>query len=244
MTNAGASTSAAKTVTANSILALETSGPVCSVCLEVDGTRFETTEHVERKHNELLLRMIDDVFTRAECRPGLLTAVAFSCGPGSFTGVRIAAAATQAIALAVAAKVVRVPSSTVLVQAALRTAHRPLADPPAERIITAIRSRGELYYLAMHRCVADGLECLAADAIFTGMPEPGWFRAGEPSSSWLGVGDSPPWWGESFGFAADVSPSAADVCTIATRELRNGEGLDPASALPVYVDGDSPWQRR
>ena len=75
----------------NSLLAIETSGAYCSVCLRHDGNRFSATEHVEKKHNEKLLPMLNSVCRRAGIDQGRLIdsleAVAFGCGPGSFTGV-------------------------------------------------------------------------------------------------------------------------------------------------------------
>ena len=86
------------------LLAIETSGAACSVALSLDGNRFSESEHVVKRHNEVLLPMLTALRERVSLDAAelaqLIDGVAFGCGPGSFTGVRIAAAAAQAIALA------------------------------------------------------------------------------------------------------------------------------------------------
>ena len=59
------------------LLAIETSGAVCSVGLCVDGNRFVRSEHVEKKHNERLLPMLeglreDIIEQRAKLKPKLI----------------------------------------------------------------------------------------------------------------------------------------------------------------------------
>ena len=138
------------------LLAIETSGAICSVGLCVDGNRFVRSEHVEKKHNERLLPMLEALREEAGLsRPALLEvldSVAFGRGPGSFTGVRIAAAAAQAVALAAGANIVRVSSSEALSLAA----SRQLID--ADGVISAIRSRRDLYYLAAYERTSDGVQ--------------------------------------------------------------------------------------
>ena len=87
-------------------LCIETSGPHCSLALAVDGQIYSRDELLQRSHNQYLLPMLDELFSAAGITPMQLELVSFGCGPGSFTGVRIAAAAAQAIATASNAKIV------------------------------------------------------------------------------------------------------------------------------------------
>ena len=82
------------------ILAIETATEACSAALLSDDDIVERYEVAPRKHNELILPMCEAVL--AECSVSLkqLDAIAFGCGPGAFTGVRIAAGVTQGIAYA------------------------------------------------------------------------------------------------------------------------------------------------
>ena len=136
------------------ILALETSRSLCSVALRHNAEFFEDTRKVERLHNEVVLGMIDGLFDRAGVTTSTLEVVAFGAGPGSFTGVRIAAAVAQGIAFGSGSQIVAVPSS-------LATAYGAIArlKPTPSRLITMTRSRRDAYYMAGYK-VREGLLAL------------------------------------------------------------------------------------
>jgi tRNA threonylcarbamoyladenosine biosynthesis protein TsaB len=81
------------------LLAVETSTEACSAALFIDGEVSERYELAAKEHTRLILPMIDSLMTEAGLTPRQLDALAFSCGPGSFTGVRIATGVIQGIAL-------------------------------------------------------------------------------------------------------------------------------------------------
>ena len=217
----------------NNLLAIETSGAVCSVGLSVDGNRFVHSEHVEKKHNERLLPMLERLCEEAGLsRPLLLDAidaVAFGRGPGSFTGVRIAAAATQAIALAANAAVVRVSSSEALAHKAVQ--HLP--DVPG--VISAIRSRRDLYYLAAYERAEIGVR-LIEENVLCDSPPPF-----SDSLGWLLVGEQPGWWSGAFG--ETPAADAATLLDVAVKMLANAESVPVEAGLPEYFSGDSPWRK-
>ena len=215
------------------LLAIETSGAVCSVGLALDGNRFVRSEHVAKKHNERLLPMLDELCIEAGVQRSQLLeslqAVAFGRGPGSFTGVRIAAAAAQAIALAAAAQVVRVSSSAALALAALQR-----LDAPG--VVTAIRSRRDLYYLAAYERDAGTVRVRQADALHEAEPD----QAGG-LEAWPLVGERPPWWS---GDHAETPPAdAGTLLELARAMVADGQAVDAAAGLPEYFTGDSPWRK-
>lgn len=225
------------------ILALETSGSVCSVCLDCDGNRFEVTHHVDRRHNELLLGMIGEVCMQADVDRQQLSALAFGCGPGSFTGVRIAAACVQAISLTLKIPVVPVPSSAVVVNAAIRLGLTQRASGTAgqelpELLVTSIRSRAELYYMAGYSLNDSGVAEVIPDELYDSM-------AALPSglSAQAALFGAPPLWWQGADWVP-VTATAADVLESALVMLERGESVPAALALPLYVTGDSPWRRQ
>ena len=82
------------------LLAIETATEACSAALLVADEVIERYQLAPRQHNELILPMCESLLAEAEINLSQLNAIAFGCGPGAFTGVRIAAGITQGIALA------------------------------------------------------------------------------------------------------------------------------------------------
>lgn len=80
------------------ILAIETSTDICSIALSHNGTIFDKVEMTPRGHTKYLLPMIDQLLAEHKVAGNQLTAIAFGCGPGSFTGLRVAAGAVQGLA--------------------------------------------------------------------------------------------------------------------------------------------------
>lgn len=80
------------------ILAIETATPVCSVAIETDARRI-IEKRIEGKgvHSEYTFSFINELLDRTNTDVSDLEAVLFSKGPGSYTGLRIGAAATQGL---------------------------------------------------------------------------------------------------------------------------------------------------
>ena len=104
------------------LLAIESSGDVCSVAVYFNGSIVQDLTHQPRKHSEFILPAIDGLLSALGIGLGDLDAIVFACGPGSFTGIRIAAAITQGLALSHNVPVISVSSLAALAQ----TAHRKL----------------------------------------------------------------------------------------------------------------------
>lgn len=80
-------------------LVLDTSSKYCSVALSVDGKIYADTREIPRQHNKYLLEMIKGIFEKAQIDKKSLDFIAYGVGPGSFVGVRLAAAVAQGFAV-------------------------------------------------------------------------------------------------------------------------------------------------
>jgi len=220
------------------LLAVETSGSLCSVALHVEGVWIEDTQNVQRLHNQVLLGQIDDVARRAGVRPRDIAVVAFGAGPGSFTGVRIAAATAQAVALASDAMVIPVSSSLALAECVRQAS----VAGAYSGVITVTRSRRDAHYLAAYAFEAGACHLELADGLHQGV-EAASFE--QRLAGWPGAGDRPPWWQDaarSAPFLEGMAATAGVVGQLALHKHSLGHGVAPEAGLPVYVHGDSPWR--
>ena len=195
------------------LLAIETTGAACSVALAHGGELIEDLRVAERRHNALVLGMVDAVLAAAGLVPGQLDAVAFSAGPGSFTGVRIGAAVAQGIALGVDIGVAQVHTSAVMAEQIRRRSS-------AAGVVTKRLSRRGWHYVARYRFTAHGTECEAGDAL---LPEDAPL---DVPAEWLLAE-------REERLHAGVLAELAQGCPL----------IDAAAATPLYVDGDSPWRK-
>lgn len=108
------------------ILALETAFNACSVCLVNNGSKELIHRHAPRKQTQMILPMIDELLQKTNKKLAEVDYIAFNRGPGSFSGIRINTAVTQA--LAYAHDIQCVPVSGLQAQAQMVFTHHPQLD--------------------------------------------------------------------------------------------------------------------
>ena len=124
------------------LLAIETATEACSAAVYIDGEVIERYQLAPRMHNELILPMCEQVLSESGISVNQLDALAFGCGPGAFTGLRIAASVTQAIALAQDLPVASISTLSNL-------AHQTDMQE-GEKVLTAIDARMDEIYWAVY----------------------------------------------------------------------------------------------
>ncbi|WP_312707660.1 tRNA (adenosine(37)-N6)-threonylcarbamoyltransferase complex dimerization subunit type 1 TsaB [Stenotrophomonas sp.] len=213
------------------LLAFETATEACSVALHVDGQVLERFEIAPRRHAELSLPWAEALLAEAGISRRQLDGIALSRGPGAFTGVRLAIAIAQGIALALDRPLLPVSTLQVL---ALRA--------PAEesQILSVIDARmGELYAARFER--VDGLPVVACDAERVCAPAAvvlpdglqaygvgsGFAAADGALVAQLGAGLR--------GFDATALPRASDVLALALPAFARGEGIAAERVEPAYL---------
>jgi len=137
---------AASTSVTAPVLAIETSGSACSVALVMPGTgvgRPPAQELVATSHGHAtaLAPMIARIARAADVELTALKAIAVSCGPGGFTGIRVGLATARAMALAIGCPIVGIGSFQALAAAAARSGG-PLA---ARNLVVLDSRRSELF---------------------------------------------------------------------------------------------------
>jgi len=97
------------------ILGFDTSSEACTAALRVGEVVIERFDRGGR-HAERLLGMVDELLDEAGFPLTQVDAIAFGRGPGSFTGLRIAAGVAQGLAFGAGLPVVPVSSLAALAQ--------------------------------------------------------------------------------------------------------------------------------
>lgn len=82
------------------LLAIDTSTERASIALMCKGEIVEKTQDNQKTHAQFLLPMIDSLLAECGISIGQLDALTFGCGPGSFTGLRIACSTAKGLAFA------------------------------------------------------------------------------------------------------------------------------------------------
>lgn len=216
------------------VLALESSSDFCSLALSVDGSILEHNDAACRQHNEIILPSLDALLIKAGVRLSELEAVVYGRGPGSFTGVRVAASVAQAIALA----------HDVPIHAVSSLAALALSAPPDTHVLTVLDARlGELYWAAYYRHGGSVTE-LVADAVGTPEKVSLWLEQAAVSG-WLVLGEGggllQPVWPQLSHQQQDFSrmPKAKDLLPL----VRAGAAGTAQAALPVYLRAKRPWRK-
>jgi tRNA threonylcarbamoyladenosine biosynthesis protein TsaB len=210
------------------LLAIDTSTDSCSVAASRGEALFTRSEPALQRQAEKILGMVEDVLAEARLDLGQIEGIAYGEGPGSFTGLRIAAGVTQGIAFARGIGVVGIGSLLALAE-----------EAAGDKVISCLDAHmGEVYHAAYVRA-GPGWEEICAPGLCR--PEDLPLPAGE---EWIGCGD---------GFAAHrdrlasrlggrvsavrpgAAPSARAVLKLAMPRFAAGEAKDAATAVPVYL---------
>lgn len=215
------------------VLAIETATEACSVALLLGHEVQERFEIAPRRHAALLLPFANALLADAGVSVRQLDAIAFGRGPGSFTGLRIAAGMAQGMAFGAGLPVVPVSTLAALAQGAVH-AHG------VQQVLAALDARMQEVYWGAYRCAAGGLvEALGEEMVSTpaqvALPAGGrWSGAG---SGWASYAQLlvPRCGIASADIHADQQPHAGDVARLAAAVFERTGGVPAQEAIPVYL---------
>lgn len=217
------------------LLALDTSTEACSAAIraggELLGKRFEIAP---RRHAELILPMIESILAESGLGLHELDCIAFGRGPGSFTGVRIAAAVSQAIAFSASLPVVPVSTLAALAMQVMRR-------HGADQVMTAIDARmGEIYWGLYAPDSSQGVRAVTSEQV----AKPQTLAPLTLQTACVLHGAGSGW--QTYckllqqKIAADrvwpeLYPDAADIAYLAGYAYQSGNAVSAEQALPVYL---------
>jgi len=214
------------------LLAIETSTEACSVALYFDNEIHESFELAPREHTKRILPMIDKLMAQAQLKPQQLDGIAFSCGPGSFTGVRIATGITHGIALGADLPVVPVSTLAAIAQTFFNNNSEDLA-------FTAMDARMNEIFWGVYQKNSNGYAQLidkeavtpASNILF-------------PTLSGVGIGTGFSLYYTQLSLAlgsllqryeTDNLPRAGAIAQLGVLGLTNNQGLPVELAQPSYL---------
>jgi len=219
------------------LLSIETATDACSAALSIDGELRERFEIAPRAHTERVLPMIDELMAEADITISQVDAMAFGCGPGAFTGVRIAVGVTQGIAFAADLPVVPVSTLAALAQ-----------GQEGDRVLAALDARmNEVYWGAYQRNAAGLMErvdeeCVSPPDDVPCPPGNDWQGAGAGWAAYDAIlsarcaGQLTSWDGTGF-------PHARDVALLGIAGYEAGQGVSADQARPVYLRDKVTWKK-
>ena len=213
------------------ILALDTSTEACSVALWLDGDVRERFE-LGSQHSERILPMVDVLLAEAGIKLVQLEALVFGRGPGSFTGLRIAAGVAQGLAFGANLPVVPVSSLAVLAQ-----------GQDADKVLAALDARMQQVYWGAYLRSPQGLmELQGVEQVLA--PEQVSLPQGE---GWSGAG---PGWDVYHAalqarldrhlktWQAQQFPHARHLAELGVAAFQAGQAVAADQAVPVYIRDD------
>ena len=220
------------------LLAFETSSREGSVALHVDGTVRQESIATPREQTGQLLPLAARLLSSADLSPGDLDAIAFGRGPGSFTGLRIAAAAAQGLGLATGLPLLPVSSLAATAQGLWRT------HGASDTLVCVDARMGEVYWAAFR--MQEGLACVVGTEQITGPEEVSsagmacWNAAG--SGFEVYADELAGLMAQAGGVFAQACPKAIDLFPLALADLAAGQGRRPEEANPAYLRSESAWK--
>lgn len=210
------------------LLAFDTSTEYLSIAIQKGSDIFMFDINAGQTHSQIILPKIQALFSEAKLSLNDLNGIAFGAGPGSFTGVRIAAGVAQGLAYGAHLPVVGVCTLQALAQAS-----------GAQKVIACLDARmGEVYFAA-YVLVAGAWQVAVEPGLYKPEAVPaiegdGWVGAGSGWQTYFEVLSN------IYGAQLQATQPALLPCASATLQLAMPDFLankakTAAEAQPIYI---------
>lgn len=226
----------------NNILALDTSTDACSVAWRCDGAVDSRYQLIPRQHNHRLFAMMAELFPDGADRANI-EMLAYCQGPGSFTGLRIAASAIQGLSYTLGVPVAGVSTLACIAQGALRRGVITRDD----LALVLVDARINEVYWGLYRFEND----LAVACVDDHVSAPAELPAGLLERAAVAMGSGLAYLDELpaqlrrniSGNAPDQWPDSVDLLPLADREAASGALVEAWGVQPVYLRNEIHWKK-
>ena len=217
------------------LLALETANEQCSVSL-IDDTQelFFQLDERAKAQTQTILPLTEQALLRTQTQLADLTAIAFSRGPGSFSGVRINAAVAQALAWSHDLAVIPISSLQALAQAAFRITG-------LKQVTAVLDARMQELYIANFSLDDQGImQAVDEEKLLNYEQATNYckFTAIGSGSELIKLDQIK----STTIFPSKIMATAQDIATIARVYAIQQKWVDATQALPVYLRDDA-WKK-
>ncbi len=218
------------------ILSVDASTESCSAALYTDAHIFVRHQIAPREHSKLLLNMIDELLKEAEVCVQDIDTFAYGMGPGSFTGLRIAASVVQGLAFGTNKMVIPISTLQALALAAWKRFGYT-------QVFAALDARMQEIYFGFYELDDNNI---MQNVMIDSMSSPNLFTDLSPeilAKNWCGVGAGVTVYHELLKKSLPcieiheslLYPSALEIAILAHAALMKNSGVPAAHAIPVYL---------
>jgi tRNA threonylcarbamoyladenosine biosynthesis protein TsaB len=210
------------------LLALETSTEYLSLAVKKGDEVLTFDVNAGQSHSQIILPQIQVLLEKADLQLKDLQGIAFGAGPGSFTGVRIAAGITQGLGFGANLPVVSICTLLALAEVT-----------GAGKVIACLDARmGEVYHAVYEKLDGEWLTILEP-----GLYKPTSVPAAE-GNAWVGAGSgwqayleelSTVYAGQLQTVQPKLLPSALAILKLAQPIFEKGEAKSAGEAMPIYI---------
>lgn len=233
------------------ILSIDTSSEACSASLNIEGDCLTKFELAPQRHSSLILSMCDSLLAESSLKITQLDAIAFGQGPGSFTGLRIAAGVAQGIAFGADLPIIKVSTLAALAQQIakdLDISNEFETVIPADnnfQIVAAIDARMQEIYWCTFNVGENGLVLPCMEEAINNPHDISLKSDASTATPVYGIGSG---WDE---FSELISSkikttrqikiyrnrltSAEEIGILAANKFKKGNVVSPDQAIPVYL---------
>ena len=215
------------------ILNIETSTDVCSVAISDNGqVVFNKEDHSGPNHAVKLGVYVDEALSFIDGHGIPLEAVAVSCGPGSYTGLRIGVSMAKGICYGRGVKLIAVPTLELLAVPVLLGEHPEEEDALIVPMLDARRM--EVYAQVMTRALKEvrpiQADIVDADTYKEYLDKGTVYFFGNGAAKCMEVINHP-----NARLVKDIEPLAKNMAPLAEKRFVEGKFEDVAYFVPFYL---------